>query len=243
MHVSKRSVLAVLLLAATSDNAEAFQIQSSPSARRHAPSSVTSPLDSAVVLDLDVAAPSIPGLTSEDTSTVVNDKPRTGAMMDLQGIALSGLKGQALSLTNDDFPKANELRAAIPQDCFESDTATSLGYLGVSLAGTAACTAVGANMLDVLNPGNPLTWPIWAAYSAVTGTVAMGLWVLAHECGHGAFSKNKNLQDAVGYMIHSMMLVPYYSWQRSHAVHHQYTNHMELGMYAGRRTHRLCRSS
>jgi len=23
----------------------------------------------------------------------------------------------------------------------------------------------------------------------VTGTVAMGLWVLAHECGHGAFSK------------------------------------------------------
>lgn len=25
------------------------------------------------------------------------------------------------------------------------------------------------------------------------------------------------------------MLVPYYSWQRSHAVHHQYTNNIELG--------------
>jgi omega-6 fatty acid desaturase (delta-12 desaturase) len=57
----------------------------------------------------------------------------------------------------------------------------------------------------------------------------MGLWVLAHECGHGAFSTNKKLQDGVGYAIHSLMLVPYYSWQRSHAVHHQYTNHMELG--------------
>ena len=57
----------------------------------------------------------------------------------------------------------------------------------------------------------------------------MGLWVLAHECGHGSFSKNKALQDGVGYGIHSLMLVPYYSWQRSHAVHHQYTNHMELG--------------
>lgn len=84
-------------------------------------------------------------------------------------------------------------------------------------------------MLSVLPPENPLTWPVWAAYSAVTGTVAMGLWVLAHECGHGAFSTNKKLQDGVGYAIHSLMLVPYYSWQRSHAVHHQYTNHMELG--------------
>lgn len=57
----------------------------------------------------------------------------------------------------------------------------------------------------------------------------MGLWVLAHECGHGAFSRNKTIQDTVGYVLHSLFLVPYYSWQRSHAVHHQYTNHMELG--------------
>jgi fatty acid desaturase len=145
----------------------------------------------------------------------------------LTGIAFSGLKGQALSLT--EFPKANELRSVIPADCFESDTATSLGYLSVSAAGTAACTAVGLQLLSILPPENILTLPIWAAYSAITGTVAMGLWVLAHECGHGAFSKNKSLQDAVGFIIHSAMLVPYYSWQRSHAVHHQYTNHLELG--------------
>lgn len=152
-------------------------------------------------------------------------------MMDLTGIAMSGLKGQALSLPNDveSFPKAAELRAVIPKDCFEIETEKSLGYLTVSLLGTAACTAVGVAMLSVLNPANPLTWPVWALYAAVTGTVAMGLWVLAHECGHGAFSTNKKLQDAVGFAIHSVMLVPYYSWQRSHAVHHQYTNHVELG--------------
>ena len=134
-----------------------------------------------------------------------------------------------MSLRNEDFPKSGAIRAVIPQDCFEPETAKSLGYLSISVAGTAACTAIGASMLSVLPPENPLTLPVWAAYSAVTGTVAMGLWVLAHECGHGAFSKNKALQDGVGYAIHSLMLVPYFSWQRSHAVHHQYTNHMELG--------------
>ena len=44
-----------------------------------------------------------------------------------------------------------------------------------------------------------------------------------------AFSKNKRLETVVGYTIHSALLVPYFSWQRSHAVHHQFTNHMELG--------------
>lgn len=142
---------------------------------------------------------------------------------------LQGLNGKALSLNPEDFPLAKDIRAVIPEDCFEPETEKSLGYLSVSVLGTALCTAIGVNMLSVFNPDSLWTLPIWTAYSAVTGTVAMGLWVLAHECGHAAFSKNKQLQDAVGYIIHSIMLVPYYSWQRSHAVHHQYTNHMELG--------------
>mmetsp|Transcript_14533 Transcript_14533/g.42570 ORF Transcript_14533/g.42570 Transcript_14533/m.42570 type:complete len:347 (+) Transcript_14533:207-1247(+) len=162
------------------------------------------------------------------TSTAEETK-ETKKGIDLSGIALSGMKGKALSLEAEDFPKAGEVRAVIPEDCFEPDTATSLGYLSVSLAGTALCTAFGVNMLQVLPPEAIWAFPFWAAYSAVTGTVAMGLWVLAHECGHGAFSKDKKLQDAIGYILHSALLVPYYSWQRSHAVHHQYTNHMELG--------------
>jgi hypothetical protein len=132
-------------------------------------------------------------------------------------------------LKSSDFPEARELRAVIPEDCFESDTLTSLGYLSVSVVGTALCTFIGTQLLAVAPPENLLTLPLWTAYSAVTGTVAMGLWVLAHECGHGAFSKNKTIQDTVGYILHSLFLVPYYSWQRSHAVHHQYTNHMEFG--------------
>jgi hypothetical protein len=151
------------------------------------------------------------------------------SLIDLTGIAFSGLKGKPLSLTTSDFPDRNTVAKVIPEDCYQTDTARSLFHLSVSVVGTALCTALGVAALPYLDPAQLWTLPFWIAYDIVTGTVAMGLWVLAHECGHGAFSSNKALQDGVGYVLHSIMLTPYYSWQRSHAVHHRYTNHMELG--------------
>jgi omega-6 fatty acid desaturase (delta-12 desaturase) len=66
-------------------------------------------------------------------------------------------------------------------------------------------------------------------YSSIQGTIWTGLWVLGHECGHGAFAKNKQINDIFGLCIHSFLLVPYYSWQYTHNKHHKYTNHLVLG--------------
>lgn len=44
--------------------------------------------------------------------------------------------------------------------------------------------------------------PVWIAYAVACGTAATGAWVVAHECGHGAFSDNRTLQDAVGFVLH-----------------------------------------
>ncbi|CAK9101876.1 Delta(12)-fatty-acid desaturase (Fatty acid desaturase 2) (Omega-6 fatty acid desaturase [Durusdinium trenchii] len=59
--------------------------------------------------------------------------------------------------------------------------------------------------------------------------MATGPWVIGHECGHSAFCEQKWLQTTVGYILHSALMVPYFSWQRSHAVHHSKTNHMTEG--------------
>jgi len=162
-------------------------------------------------------------------------------MVDMTGIHFSGMKGQALKWKHEDFPSASELRSVIPKDCFKPETKTSLKYLSVSVIGTTLCAIFGAQVLLPYVPPTYANWfgsgilkflwtsSIWSTYAVVKGTVAMGLWVLAHECGHGAFSKNKSLQDKVGYILHSFFLVPYYSWQHSHAVHHKFTNHMDLG--------------
>lgn len=48
--------------------------------------------------------------------------------------------------------------------------------------------------------------PIWILYAILSGTTSMGLWVLAHECGHGAFSDNRKLETVVGYCLHSFFI-------------------------------------
>ncbi|XP_065175832.1 uncharacterized protein LOC135805677 [Sycon ciliatum] len=71
--------------------------------------------------------------------------------------------------------------------------------------------------------------PLWIVYAVVNGTFGFGIWVLAHECGHGAFSKSNFLNDLLGYPLHTFLLVPYFSWQYSHSVHHARTNHLTEG--------------
>lgn len=66
-------------------------------------------------------------------------------------------------------------------------------------------------------------------YSMVQGTMMMSLWVLSHECGHYAFSNMKIVNTIVGYIFHTLLLVPFFAWQYSHKKHHTYTNHLVLG--------------
>lgn len=70
---------------------------------------------------------------------------------------------------------------------------------------------------------------VWNFYAFWMGTVLTGHWVLAHECGHGAFSPNQTLNDIVGFILHQALLVPYFPWQYSHAKHHRRTNHLTDG--------------
>eukprot|EP00557_Chaetoceros_sp_GSL56_P000250 CAMPEP_0176502596 /NCGR_PEP_ID=MMETSP0200_2-20121128/14840_1 /TAXON_ID=947934 /ORGANISM="Chaetoceros sp., Strain GSL56" /LENGTH=291 /DNA_ID=CAMNT_0017901683 /DNA_START=6 /DNA_END=877 /DNA_ORIENTATION=- len=241
-HALKSYLLAAAL--ATCPTTQAFAPAGPASHKKWSSSSKTLTLPNGIrgpssyALSMVATTPADLGMNVDNTGNIMgvggpssssnNGDDQNGAMVDLKGIVFSGLKGKALSLKAEDFPKSKDIKAVIPADCFEPETLKSLGYLSVSLVGTGICTAVGVAMLSAIGT-SIWTLPIWTIYSAITGTVAMGLWVLAHECGHGAFSKNRKLQDAVGYTLHSLMLVPYFSWQRSHAVHHQYTNHMELG--------------
>lgn len=70
----------------------------------------------------------------------------------------------------------------------------------------------------------------WIAYGYVQGLVLTGVWILAHECGHGAFSVHQRFNNFMGWLMHSSLLVPYFSWKYSHHRHHRFTGHMEKDM-------------
>ncbi|GBE85196.1 fatty acid desaturase-domain-containing protein [Sparassis latifolia] len=67
---------------------------------------------------------------------------------------------------------------------------------------------------------------LWSLYGFAAGLVATGVWVVAHECGHQAFSESKTVNNAVGWVLHSALGVPYHSWRITHAKHHASTGHM-----------------
>ena len=142
----------------------------------------------------------------------------------MSNIKFSGLKGQALAIENKDIPSIKEFQNVIPAQYLKCNTKTSLRYLFQSTFIQAIVIVIGLSI-----PFTPKMIPIWILYALISGTTAMGFWVIAHECGHGAYSQNKALETITGYLLHSLLLVPYFSWQRSHAIHHRFTNNITNG--------------
>ena len=122
------------------------------------------------------------------------------------------------------YPSKAELLSALPPELTHYNPIKAWGSLIMSAGLSLAALGIGTQI--------PLTLqatPLWGLYGIGCGTIAMGCWVLAHECGHNAFHPNRRIEGVVGFLLHSALLVPYYSWARSHSVHHAHCNHLEQG--------------
>lgn len=127
---------------------------------------------------------------------------------------------------------------AIPAKCYERDLAKSLSYVFrdiFCLVSVGLFTHKLAYPLLFASAGKSLAWQLakflfWFSYTYVQGLFCTGLWVLAHECGHQAFSDYGAVNDFVGWTLHSYLLVPYFSWKYSHSKHHKATNHLTRDM-------------
>jgi omega-6 fatty acid desaturase (delta-12 desaturase) len=132
-----------------------------------------------------------------------------------------------------EFPDytAEQIRKAIPKHCFERSALRGLGYVARDILSLATVFYLANRFITPeYVPSTIARASLWAAYTFVQGLFATGLWVLAHECGHQSFSPNKILNDTVGFICHSALLVPYFSWKISHGKHHKATGNLERDM-------------
>jgi len=129
-----------------------------------------------------------------------------------------------------------ELLGVIPAHCHERSALKASKYIVMDVLAITAIYSTATLADSYVNPESlslphPLLYPfarfaVWALYGFGTGLFATGLWVIAHECGHQAFSESKFINNSVGWVLHSALGVPYHSWRITHGQHHAATGHM-----------------
>jgi omega-6 fatty acid desaturase (delta-12 desaturase) len=134
-----------------------------------------------------------------------------------------------------ELPSKGEIKAVIPKECFERSYVHSMWFVLRDTAMAAGCAFVAYQTLSTELPSQLLSvealkWFLgWNAYAFWQGCILTGHWVLAHECGHGAFSPSQTFNDFWGFIMHQALLVPYFAWQYTHAKHHRRTNNIMDG--------------
>ncbi|KAJ4822576.1 Delta(12) fatty acid desaturase [Turnera subulata] len=118
-----------------------------------------------------------------------------------------------------------QLRKAIPPHCFQRSFFRSFSYLVYDLCMIYIFYYAATTYIPSLP--SPLNYVAWPVYWFLQGCILTGIWVIAHECGHGAFSEHQRINDIIGLILHSAILIPYFSWKYTHHLHHANTSSME----------------
>lgn len=179
---------------------------------------------------------------TNSTAVSPNDSPRESpsstSISSLSSVDDSLTKNQAgvlLDTYGNEFKipdyTIKQIRDAIPAHCFKRSALKGMAYIARDIA-LLATTFYLANTFVTPEyiSSKPVRAGLWTLYTVLQGLFGTGLWVIAHECGHQAFSDSKTINDTVGWVLHSALLVPYFSWKISHGKHHKATGNMDRDM-------------
>ena len=69
-------------------------------------------------------------------------------------------------------------------------------------------------------------WPCLLLAAPAAGFLVR-LFMIQHDCGHGAFFRHRLANDWVGRVIGVFTLTPYDFWRRTHAIHHSTSGNLD----------------
>lgn len=67
-----------------------------------------------------------------------------------------------------------------------------------------------------------LSGPYWVTLllAALAGLFLVRIFIIFHDCGHGAFFKSKRANDITGFITGMLTFTPYFHWRWEHSLHH-----------------------
>ncbi len=64
------------------------------------------------------------------------------------------------------------------------------------------------------------SWLLTLAIAVLAACFLVRVFIIFHDCGHGAYFKSKRLNNVVGFFTGLLTLTPFRHWRWQHAVHH-----------------------
>jgi len=72
-----------------------------------------------------------------------------------------------------------------------------------------------------------ISWWITFVLSFPAAGMLVRLFIIYHDCGHGAFFRSGRLNNSVGLFIGILTFTPYYSWSQQHYQHHETAGNLD----------------
>src|SRR3979411_3029470 len=102
----------------------------------------------------------------------------------------------------------------------------SLGQLTTSFGGFLATCAAMYLCLGI---------SLWVSLplSVLAAGFLVRIFIIQHDCGHGAFFRSQRANNIIGSLCSVMTLTPYAFWRRQHARHHGSWNNLDRRAASG----------
>ncbi|ONH99154.1 hypothetical protein PRUPE_6G014600, partial [Prunus persica] len=108
---------------------------------------------------------------------------------------------------------------AIPPHCFNRSLLRSFSYVLFDLTLSFLPYHIATSYFHLL-PHPLLPYISWPIYWILQGCMLTSVWIIAHECGHHAFSDYQIVDNVVGLVLPTALLVLYFSRKYSHRRNH-----------------------
>ncbi|PBK77234.1 hypothetical protein ARMSODRAFT_268585 [Armillaria solidipes] len=119
-----------------------------------------------------------------------------------------------------------EIHDAVPKHLLKGNPVLATLYVLRDISFTLLLFKLASRISDI-EAGVLVRSFLWLAYWWVQGLVWAGIFCLGHDAGHGTLYRSTRMNNLVGFVLHTALLIPYYAWRATHHAHHKATSSME----------------